>query len=89
MGARLVTYVDTVDGIALFVTPSWSGKIDESTGQTEVYEIEVDTKEWKVRCCCFGANRWRKIGDAKDPSKSRPCKHIRVVLDMIERHLGQ
>ena len=85
---RLVTYVDTVDGIALFVTPSWSGKTDEN-GNKETYEISVIIGEWRVKCNCFGSNRWKLHVDLLNPNARHGCKHAKCVSELVKRHLEQ
>lgn len=82
MGARLVRYVDTVDGIALFVTPSWSGT-------DETYEITVDISTWMVKCDCFGSARWKLYEDILQPGNQHGCKHSKVVADLVRRHLKE
>lgn len=64
----------------MFQTPSWSGK-------DEVYEVLVKSSDWSVRCNCFGANRWKKVGYAQHPDLSDCCQHERAVIRLIERHL--
>ena len=77
---RMVTFVGMDEEFALFVTPSWSDN-------GEVYEIWVRKSDWTVRCSCFGASRWKKVGRPQDPDLSDCCKHERVVCDIIKRHL--
>lgn len=77
---RLVRYVDTEDGVALFVTPSWTGK-------DETYEITVDVASWMIRCDCFGSNRHKLYEDLLHPGKSHGCKHARAVARFVKRHM--
>ena len=84
---RYPEYAGEHDGEHLFVTPSWSGKIDPSTGMTEVYEIKVMPGLWTVRCNCFGANRHRLYTDILHPGDNAGCKHSRSVARFIKAHL--
>ena len=78
---RYISFAGESDGIYLFVTPSWSGK-DES------YEITVDSKTWKVRCNCFGANKHVLFTDLVHPGDNAGCKHSRACARLIQQHRG-
>lgn len=76
---HVVTYVDTLNGVAMFVTPSWSGK-------DETYTILVDLATKMVKCDCFGSNRWGLYTDLLNPGPSG-CKHSRAVARLIQAYM--
>lgn len=84
---RYISYAGEHNGKHLFVTPSWTDKIDPATGMTEVYEITVTPVSWMVRCNCFGSNKHKLYSDLLHPDKSHGCKHAEQVALIVKRHL--
>ena len=78
---HVITYVDTVNGVAMFVTPSWSGR-------DETYTILVDLSTKMVRCDCFGSNRWGLYEDLLNPgAKTHGCRHAKAVAELIRAYM--
>ena len=65
-------------------TPSWTGTIDEDTGEIKMYELTVNKRDGEIRCSCMGCVCHHKTGMITDLKNLNVCKHIR---SLIEHHL--
>ena len=67
-----------------YQTPSWTGAIDEDTGEVKMYELRVDKREGEISCSCMGCVCHHMTGMITDLRAGNTCKHIK---SLIEHHL--